>query len=268
MFKLMKYDFRKCYLPFVLIMIFDLGLLLLNLLGGYSTASYDYKTQFNLLEDIILIIYGGRELYRDFCSESNILGLTMPVGMIKRFLSKFLILNLCYIILETFRFLFDLINSGSVYNELKGIIINYNEYAFYDFTGRIVFYASTMAIIALALILTNSLTKKKAIVPVLNVVIIVSLMYLSISVFPKQYEKLFGTRKVLEFEFRQTGKKQYFYRSGYAPFNYGVSYDSVYTAEPGSLQSYSWFGVEYGTAMMFLSMAGTVTLLKRRGINY
>ena len=267
MFKLMKYDFRRCYLPFVLIMIFDLGLLLLNLLGGYSTASYDYKTQFNLLEDIIIIIYGSRELYRDFCSERNILGLTMPVGMVKRFLSKFLILNLCYIILETFR-LFDMINSGSVYNELKGIIINYNEYAFYDFSGRIIFYASTMAVIAFALILSNSLTKKKAIVPVLNVVMIVLLMYSSISVFPKQYEKLFGTREVLEFEFRQAGAKKYFYRSGYAPFNYGVSYDSVYTAEPGSLQSYSWFGVVYGTVMMFLSLAGVVILVKRKGINY
>lgn len=268
MFKLMKYDFRRCYFPFVLIMIFDLGLLFLNLLGGYSTASYDYKTQLNLLEDIIIIIYGSRELYRDFCSERNILGLTMPVGMIKRFLSKFLILNLCYIILEAFRFLFDLINSGSVYNELKGIIINYNEYAFYDFTGRIVFYASTLAIVAFALILSNSLTKKKEIVPVLNVVIILVLIYSSISVFPKQYEKLFGTREVLEFEFRQAGEKQYFYRSAYAPFNYGISHDSVYTAEPGSIQSYSWFGVEYGTVMMFLSLAGAAVLVKRKGINY
>ena len=116
----------------------------------------------------LLIIYGIKEFYKDFCTDKNLLKrLAFQRIFLSTFFSKVLTFSASFILLQITRLIFNISNPLSNYNHLKTVVENYKGYIAYDFIGVTLFCISTTIVIAFGVILANSISKNKDITAVL-----------------------------------------------------------------------------------------------------
>lgn len=273
MFKLMKYDFRRCYLPFGVIILINLLLVILSAFGINGKGNNDLFNSLYGISELVLLIYSSRTIYIDFCTDTNILGLTISQDIVKRFFSKFIVIFFGILLVETSRLLFNLTNPYSSYSGLISFIENYKSYVVYDFVGEIITFLSTLAVAIMVIILVNSILRSKNFVPALSIILIFTLWISSSLFFQNYIYKPYGASNGFKLKDEVKGKVDITYRTYDGPFMYGgggasAELGATSRSDPYLLGDYSWNGIEYGAGWLILSLGTGIVLLKRKGINY
>lgn len=271
MLKLMKYDLRGSCKPFVWIFLLNTVLMALGLIGAFSKKSYEFFSGLYMVEDVILVMAGSMYIYKEFCTEELLLSKMIPVSKVKRFFSKFIVLVLCFIGVQISKLVYNLLLPLGLYNSLAKLIVNYKPYILYDFTGGIVTYTSTLAIVVFGLMLGSSITRKGLVRPILNTIIIVALCFCLLNIYQNTIYGNYGAKSAIEFKLREnvTGTVNINFRKDYTPFNYasvGTVMAFQSTASPHVIwDGYSWVGVEYSVVLMLIALIGSTGILMWRG---
>ena len=188
MLKIVKYDIRSSFYPFATLIGLNIIFFIVSILGFNSKGLLDIFNSINGLGLFLLIIYGIREFYKDFCTDKNVLMLSIPKDIFIRFLSKVLAFSASFILLQITRLIFNISNPLSNYNHLKTVVENYKGYIVYDFIGVTLFCISTTIVIAFGVILANSISKNKDITSVFIVIIVFALFLSSNIIYQKVTE--------------------------------------------------------------------------------
>lgn len=275
MFKLIKYDLRRHFLTFGVCIGFNLALLSMSISGVGSEKAVRMLDSTLGIINLVLIIYSCKELHKDFCSDENILGLTIPVDMIKRFLVKYSMFITLYFGYLLSRIPIEIINSRSNYNILKLITTNHGEYILHDLLGGIFFFASTVAAVTFALVVANSLTKNKSAVMLLSISVISLFFVISTRINQKMRSDAFNPFSNLTYRNVTIDEAVGFeLKISYHPFGFsrsGVSFSPMWTgvSKPGrrGFLGDTLYSIQFCLPYIIISLLGSSALIKRKGIN-